>query len=471
MSQTANLYEKTEKIYPREVNGKFQTLRTITVYALLGLYYLLPFIEWSGRQAVLFDLQSRKFHIFNLTFWPQDFFFLSVLLIMAGILLFFVTSLAGRVWCGYACPQTVWTEIFIWMERWVEGSRAQQIKLTQQSWTLKKIYKRCLKQFLWISFSLFTGLIFVAYFVPVKELIPNFFTLNTSGWTLFWVLFYGFATYGNAGFLREQVCKYMCPYARFQSAMFDKDTLIVAYDEARGEPRYRGKRRKDSSATVTTGDCVDCGLCVQVCPTGIDIREGLQYECIACAACIDVCNDVMKKVNLPANLIRYSTEQQDQGDTKTLTQTLIRPRSMIYAAILAAIFMAWIYALSIRSNFHVDILRDRNSMFRLSENNQIENVYQAKLMNKSHIDQSYRIRVIGLDSAKAYWVNHKQNSNQNNISQIVTAGELENQTLIITVATNQLTSQIQNISIEFSETQGDSPDTITEKTKFWGPKQ
>ena len=315
--QNKNLYEASEKIYPREAKGIFQTWRNVCVVALLGLYYFLPWLQWDERQAVLLDLPARKFHIFYLTFWPQDFIFHALLLVLAGLSLFFFTAIAGRVWCGYACPQTVWTEAFIWMERWVEGTRAQQMKLSASPWNLTKIRKRVSKQVLWIGFSLITGLTFVGYFTPIRELVVDFVNLQVAGWSLFWVVFYGFATYGNAGFMREQVCKYMCPYARFQSAMFDSDTLIVAYDDKRGEPRSRGKKRKDT-AENERGDCIDCGICVQVCPTGIDIRDGLQYECIACAACIDACDEVMDRVELPRGLIKYSSENHDMGTHKSL---------------------------------------------------------------------------------------------------------------------------------------------------------
>ncbi|MCL4161189.1 UNVERIFIED_CONTAM: hypothetical protein GTU68_032148, partial [Idotea baltica] len=397
-----SLYSAHEKIFPREVKGRFQSLRMVCVVVLLGSFYLGPWIQWGGRQAVLLDLPARKFHIFSLTMWPQDFIFLTLLLIIAGLSLFFFTAIAGRVWCGFACPQTVWTEAFIWMERWVEGSRAQQMKLDAMPWNATKIRKRVTKQILWLSFALFTGLTFVGYFSPIRELVVDFYYFNVAGWSLFWVLFYGFATYGNAGFMREQVCKYMCPYARFQSAMFDKDTLIVAYNEERGEPRIRGKKRREELAD-SVGDCIDCGLCVQVCPTGIDIRDGLQYECIACAACVDVCDEVMLKVDLPTGLIRYSSERHDQGAEWSLKKSLLRPRVIIYASLLSVVMAGFVTALMMRSNFQVDILRDRNALYRITDEQGIENSYQLKIINKSQTAQRYLIGVEGLPTANVIW--------------------------------------------------------------------
>ena len=462
------LYEKTEKIYPRETKGIFQKFRTISMFSLLGLYYVLPWVQWGERQAVLFDLPARKFHIFFMTFWPQDFFFLTILLILAGLSLFFFTAIAGRVWCGFACPQTVWTEAFVMIERWVEGTRAQQMKLTKAPWSFNKIRKRVLKQVLWLSFALFTGLTFVGYFQPVISLFVEFFNFQLTGWSLFWVLFYGFATYGNAGFMREQVCKYMCPYARFQSAMFDKDTLIVAYNDQRGEPRSRGKRRKDSvdvNNIDEKGDCIDCGICVQVCPTGIDIRNGLQYECIACAACIDGCNEVMEKVGLPKGLIRYSTQAQDEGSDKSLFQTLIRSRVVIYASLLSLVFVSFIVALVMRSSFQVDVLRDRNAMFRWSANNDIENIYHVKVMNKSQIDQKYTVSVWGLEQAHAIW-NKASSGGQ---SRLVKAGEIGEFTVIVTLPENADYQRLQKIELRFNEVNSESPSLISETSRFWAP--
>lgn len=467
--QTA-LYEKNEKVYPREASGIFATLRSTSMYVLLGLYYVLPWLSYQDRQAVLFDLPARKFHIFFLTFWPQDFFFLTLLLILAGLSLFFFTAVAGRVWCGFACPQTIWTEAFVRMERWVEGSRAQQIKLAAAPWSLNKLRKRVTKQVLWLSFALFTGLTFVGYFQPVRELFIAFVNFDLHGWALFWVLFYGFATYGNAGFMREQVCKYMCPYARFQSSMFDRDTLIVAYDEARGEPRGRGKRsagsdEENAASEDRRGDCIDCSICVQVCPTGIDIREGLQYECIACAACIDGCNEVMQKVGLPPGLIKYSTQAQDEGSNKTLLQTLLRPRVIIYATLLSLLVTAFVTSLILRSSFQVDVLRDRNALYRWSQSNQIENSFQARVMNKGQLDQRYRVEVEGLEQASVEWLKASENGQ----SRIVKAGSIGEFGLTVTLPATANYQRSQKVVLRFHEVFGDSPAMIEEDTTFWAP--
>ncbi|MEN9527010.1 MAG: hypothetical protein RLY56_961, partial [Pseudomonadota bacterium] len=299
-------YQAHQKVYPREVKGRFTALRTTAVWVLLGLFYGLPWLRWDDRQAILFDLPARKFHLLGLTLWPQDFIFLAWLLVIAALSLFFFTAVGGRLWCGYACPQTVWTEVFIWMERVTEGDRAKRMKLDAAPWSTNKLLRKAAKQTLWITFSLWTGFTFVGFFTPIDVLADKVLSLSLGSWETFWVLFYGFATYGNAGFLREQVCKYMCPYARFQSAMFDRDTLIITYDTERGEPR--GGRRKGSDPRAAgLGDCTDCTMCVQVCPTGIDIRNGLQYECIACAACIDACDSVMDKMGYSRGLVRYDT--------------------------------------------------------------------------------------------------------------------------------------------------------------------
>ncbi|MDH3646774.1 MAG: cytochrome c oxidase accessory protein CcoG [Gammaproteobacteria bacterium] len=389
-SANAALYESQTKIYPREVSGRFQNLRATAVVALLGLYYLLPWLRWNGRQAVLFDLPARKFHLFWLTLWPQDLIYLTALLITAALSLFFFTTLFGRVWCGYACPQTVWTEVFIWMERWTEGDRRKRMKMDQAPWSLDKARRKTAKQFFWVMFSLFTGLTFVGYFTPIAELSGKVATASLSGWESFWIFFYSAATYGNAGFMREQVCKYMCPYARFQSAMFDRDTLIVAYDENRGEPRG-GRRRSTDPAKAGLGDCIDCHKCVQVCPTGIDIRKGLQYECIACAACVDVCNEVMDNMGYEPGLIRYATENSVVGKTSHIA----RPRVFVYAALLLAVISLTGFSLATRTPLGLDIIRDRNSLYRVVDGGRIENVYSLRIINMDNEAHTLAVAVTG----------------------------------------------------------------------------
>jgi len=386
-----SLYAKHKKVYPREVHGLFAKLRTTGVLILLGLYYGLPWFRWGDRQAVLFDLPNRQFHIFGLTFWPQDFFYFAILLIIAGIALFFFTALAGRLWCGYACPQTVWTEVFLWIERKVEGTRSQQMKLDKAELSAQKLYKKTLKHTIWVLFSAFTGFTFVGYFTAVDVLWLKMIAFNLGPWESFWIIFYSLATYGNAGWLREQVCIYMCPYARFQSAMFDKDTLVISYDETRGEPRGSRKKNLDPRE-LGIGDCIDCSLCVQVCPTGIDIRDGMQYQCIGCAACIDVCNEVMDKMSYPKGLVCYTTEHEIQGG-KT---KLLRPRIVIYASLLSIIFVALVVAILNRVPLELDIIRDRNSLFREVRGGLVENVYTLRVVNMSNAKQRYHLRAEGL---------------------------------------------------------------------------
>ncbi len=386
------LYEKREKIYPREVHGLFAFLRLVGVVGLLGLYFLLPWFSWGGRQSLLFDLPERKFYVFSLIFWPQDFVVLTILMIILGISLFLFTVLAGRLWCGYSCPQTVWTEVFLWIERRIEGSRAQQIKLDQSAWSIRKFRLKFSKHLAWFAISFWTAVTFVGYFTPIRELLPNLVGLAIHPWTAFWILFFTVATYMNAGWLREQVCLHMCPYARFQSAMFDKNTLIISYDSKRGEPRG-SRSRKINPRELGMGDCIDCTMCVQVCPTGIDIRKGLQYECIGCAACIDACNDVMKKMNYSTGLIRYTTENELSGQATKF----LRPQVFIYAAILSVLVIAVTYGILARTPLDVDVIRDRNILYRQVDETHVDNVYTLRILNKSSSEHTYGIDIEGIE--------------------------------------------------------------------------
>jgi len=379
-------YAAHQKVYPREVSGTFSRSRITAAWVLLGLFYGLPWLRWEGRQAILFDLPARQFHLFGLTLWPQDFVFLAWLLVIAALSLFFFTAVAGRLWCGYACPQTVWTEVFLWMERVTEGSRARRMKLDAAPWSVDKLGRKLSKQVLWIGFAAWTGFTFVGFFTPITELANRVLAFSATGWETFWIVFYGFATYGNAGFLREQVCKYMCPYARFQSAMFDRDTLIISYDTARGEPRG-GRRKGLDPATRGLGSCTDCTLCVQACPTGIDIRNGLQYECIACAACIDACDSVMDRMGYPRGLVRYDTQHRlEHRSTR-----ILRPRVIVYGVLLAALIAGFIVALAMRKPVGLDVLHDRNTLYRSLATGEIENVYLLKIMNKDTRPHQFRV--------------------------------------------------------------------------------
>jgi cytochrome c oxidase accessory protein FixG len=390
INQSEYLYAAHQKVYPREIAGRFARLRAAAVWLLLGIYYTMPWWELHGRQAVLFDLRARKFYIFGLMMWPQDFIFLTWLLVLAALSLFFFTAMAGRLWCAYACPQTVWTEAFLWMERITEGDRAARIKLDNAPWNLERLMRKGSKHLLWLVFAFLTGATFVGYFSPIRELFPHMLNWSLGTAETFWVFFYGFATWGNAGLLREQVCKYMCPYARFQSAMFDKDTLIITYDAERGEPRG-SKRKGPTEAGGQRGDCIDCTWCVQVCPTGIDIREGLQIDCIACAACIDACDQVMERTQRPRGLIRYTTQHAlDHQQTHVL-----RPRTFIYGAILLLLMAGFGVALGLRKPLSLDVLRDRNRLYRELDDGGIENVYTLKLLNKDEQSREFIVSVSG----------------------------------------------------------------------------
>ena len=395
--QDSSLYEAHKKIYARSVTGVFATWRWALVWITQVVFYGLPWVTWNGRQAVLFDLAARKFYLFGAVLWPQDVIYLTVLLVLSALSLFLFTAVAGRLWCGYSCPQTVYTEIFLWIERKIEGERLARIRLDAAEMSLEKFVIKALKHTAWGTLALWTGFTFVGYFTPIKTLGMEFFTATLGPWQTFWILFYGFATYGNAGWMREQVCKYMCPYARFQGVMFDPDTLIVTYDAQRGEPRGARSKKADYKA-AGKGDCVDCSICVQVCPTGIDIRDGLQYECIGCSACIDACDQVMDKMDYPRGLIRYSTEHAlaENWGRKQIIAHILRPRTLLYGAILAAVVIAAGVGLTLRQPLKVDVIRDRATLAREVEGGLIENVYRLQIMNLAEEPRRFALSVTGL---------------------------------------------------------------------------
>jgi cytochrome c oxidase accessory protein FixG len=416
--EMVSLYAAHQKIYPRSVAGFFSSWRWGMVFLTQLVFYGLPWLEWGQRQAVLFDLSSRRFYIFNLVLYPQDFIYLTGLLVISALGLFLFTAVAGRLWCGYTCPQTVYTEIFLWLEKKAEGDRSARMRRDAGAWTADKLGRKLLKHSLWLAVAFWTGLTFVGYFTPIHALSQDLLHMHMGSWEVFWTLFYGFATYGNAGFMREQVCKHMCPYARFQSAMFDKDTLIVTYDEERGEPRGARSKKADPTS-LNLGACVDCTLCVQVCPTGIDIRNGLQYECIGCGACADVCDTVMDKLGYARGLVKYSTQNaiRQHWTRGQILRHVLRPRVLIYSTILLAIVLAMLAGLVLRTPFKVDVVRDRGVLARLVQGGNIENVYRLQLMNATESAQTFQISASGLpglavasapsaqvDSTQSRWV-------------------------------------------------------------------
>ena len=465
-----SLYQKRIKIYPRAVEGTFMTWRWALVWLTQIVFYGLPWLTWNDRQAVLFDLGTRRFYLFGVVLYPQDFIYLTGLLIVSAYALFLFTAVAGRLWCGYACPQTVYTEIFLWFERKIEGDRVARMRLDQGPWNANKVWRKTAKQVVWISFALWTGFTFVGYFTPIKQLAHEAVTLGFGPWELFWVFFYAFATWGNAGFLREQVCKYMCPYARFQSAMFDKDTLVISYDTERGDPRGSRSKKADPKAQGL-GDCIDCGLCVQVCPTGIDIRNGLQYECIGCAACVDVCDGVMEKMNYPKGLVRYATQNsmKEHLKPKDIVRRIFRPRVMIYTAILVAMVVGMGASLVMRSPVRVDVVRDRSSLARIVEDGVVENVYRLQVMNATESAQRYKVTASGLEGIKVSMKEAQVELQSTEARWVVVSLQIPPQ--VAMKLQDQQPDAVQKVHIKVEQITGEQAGaSVEEKTTFLLPK-
>lgn len=446
-----SLYQRRRHIYVREFKGAFQRLRRIANWALVLGYLLLPWLSWGSRPAVWFDLPGREFHIFAATFYPQEFMLLSWLLIICAFGLFFITVFAGRVWCGYACPQSVWTLLFIWVEHRIEGSRHQRIKLDQRGWNLDKLWRKSAKHVTWLLIALITGVTFVGYFTPIEALIRDLVLLQAHGWAWFWIGVLLLLTYLNAGWLREQVCTYMCPYARFQSVMFDRDTLIVSYNQQRGEPRGARRHHQDPDA-VSLGHCIDCQLCVQVCPTGIDIRDGLQAQCISCAACIDACDSVMDKMGYPRGLVRYTTEHAQEGHPSRL----LRPRLLGYLAALTVMSVLFIYSIADRTPLDVDIQRERSQLFQTLTDGSITNTSIITVRNLDSRDHRYRITVNGIDGIK---------SDIRHIA--VPASSSRQRVMTLTIAPGLLTQPSSDIRITVSAEDTDDI-AITRESRFMG---
>jgi len=456
---SGSLYAKHKKIYPRSVSGVFARWRWAMVFLTQLVFYGMPWLAWGQRQAVLFDLGSRRFYIFDLVLYPQDFIYLAGLLVICALSLFLFTAVAGRLWCGYTCPQTVYTEIFLWIERKVEGDRSARMRRDAQPLSAGKAWRKGAKHFLWLGIAMWTGFTFVGYFTPIKELGAEFVQLQMGSWEVFWTFFYGLATYGNAGFMREQICKHLCPYAQFQSVMFDRDTMIVTYDAQRGEPRGSRSRKADPADT-NLGSCIDCTLCVQVCPTGIDIRNGLQHDCIGCGACIDTCDTVMEKMGYAKGLIRYSTENamaQRWSQAKTLRH-VFRPRVLVYAAVLGTLVGAMGISLWLRTPFKVNVMRDRADMGRMVAGGKIENVYRMQVMNATESVQHYQISASGLPGLRI-------------VSEpVVTIAPTEARSIAVRVQVPFDTAAPGSHRIEFEIDALDAPGHLNEKSVFFIPR-
>ena len=454
------------KIYPRSVSGIFARWRIIMVFVTQIIFYGLPWLQWGDRQAVLFDLGARKFYIFGMVLWPQDVVYLAILLVISAFALFLFTAMAGRLFCGYACPQTVYTEIFMWVERKIEGDRLARIRLDEAPWNLQKLRLKAAKHAIWILIALWTGLTFIGYFAPIRELGEGLLTLTLGPWQWFWMLFYAFATWGNAGFMREAVCKYMCPYARFQSVMVDDDTFVVTYDHVRGEPRG-GRSRRIDHKEAGMGDCVDCSLCVQVCPTGIDIRDGLQYMCIGCGACVDACDQVMDKMHYEPGLIRYTS---GKAITERLTQSqvrrrLFRPRVVAYTALLGVIVIGFVVALFMRTTLRVDVIRDRGALGREVAGGMIENVYRLQLINATESPMTLRISADGLPNLSVSTTEGERD--------IVSLDGSSNRLvpIVIRAPAQNLTSGVHDIQLNILSTPWEGAEqSVTERTSFYVPQ-
>ncbi|MFC3339327.1 cytochrome c oxidase accessory protein CcoG [Paracandidimonas soli] len=460
------LTDVRSKIYSRSVTGIFARWRVILVVLTQAIFYGLPWINWNGRQAVLFDLAERKFYLFGMVMWPQDVIYLAVLLVLSAFSLFLFTAMAGRLFCGYACPQTVYTEIFMWVERKVEGDRVARIRLDEQPWSLRKVRIKATKHILWILIAWWTGSTFIGYFAPIRELGMDLFTLSLGPWQWFWMVFYAVATWGNAGFLREAVCKYMCPYARFQSVMVDHDTFVVTYDHVRGEPRG-GRSRKIDHKEAGLGDCVDCSLCVQVCPTGIDIRDGLQYMCIGCGACVDVCDQVMDKMNYDKGLIRYTSGRaiEERMTQSQVRKRMLRPRVIVYIALLSLIALAFVYSLATRTTLRMDIIRDRGVLGREIPGGLIENVYRLQMMNAAEEPVTL---TLGVEGAPGLSISTAQGEEK---SIRLEAASNALVPVVVRVPAGELEPGLHDIVLRVDSDESSGPGRkVLEKTRFYVPQ-
>lgn len=439
------------KIYIRSVKGAIETFRRSTGLVFLTLFLALPWLNYAGHQAILLDFSAQRFHFFGLTLWPQDLTLFAWLFIVAAFALFFVTAIFGRVWCGFMCPQTVFTFLFVWVEEKIEGARNKRIHLDKQPSSAQKLLKKSSKHAIWLTISVVTAFTFVGYFTPIRPLTQDILSTSVSFWPGFYIALFALCTYANAGWMRELMCTHMCPYSRFQSSMFDNDTLTVTYDRQRGDGRGPRPRKMSSSEYQAKGlgDCIDCNLCVQVCPTEIDIRNGLQYECINCGACVDACNGVMANMGYQADLISYTSQNALSGKPSRL----LRPKVIGYFVVLLIMTGALVLDIVMRKPLDMDVIRDRTSLFKEHFNGNVENVYTLVLKNKSQVSQRFTVSIEGLQTSEIIGE-----------QDVVVAGsELVRYPLSVVVDPVNLTEDITHFTIRVDNQQGNS---VSEQVTF-----
>ncbi|WP_419904204.1 cytochrome c oxidase accessory protein CcoG [Kiloniella sp.] len=469
--ENRSLYKKREPIFPKRAEGNFRRLKWLIMILTLSIYYLVPFIRWdrgpgAPDQAVLIDFPGNRFYFFFIELWPQEIYYITGILIIAGLVLFFFTSLFGRVWCGYSCPQTVWTDLFIAVERWVEGDRNARIKLHRHRWGFEKIWKITLKHTLWLIIGMATGGAWVFYFADAPTLFLELITLQADIVAYSFVGLLTFTTYTLGGLSREQVCIYMCPWPRIQGAMMDEDSLQVTYRSDRGEPRGRAKK---DAAEKAFGDCIDCKQCVVVCPMGIDIRDGSQLECINCALCIDACDGIMDKMGTPRGLIGYDTDanmvRRQQGTSQKFS--LLRMRTVLYAVLIFAVCAFMVYLLANRSPLDLNVLRDRNPLFVKLSDGSIRNGYTVKILNKEREPRQFLVTVTGLEFNEIK-INDIENIGFNPVVD-VRSDNLRSVHLFLTVDSELLSTSSEPITITVTDkTTGYS---VSNDTVFIGPNK
>ncbi len=396
------LYAKHQKIYPQAITGAFRTLKWKVTALIMAFYFITPWIRWDRGegepdQAILASMTLRRLYFFNIEIWPQEIYYLTGILVLAAVGLFLATAMAGRVWCGFTCWQTVWTDLFVWVERKLEGDRNKRVKFDNAPWSVDKFMRKLLKQIIWITFSILTSAGWIFFFNDAPSTAMHMLTGEGTTAEYGFTFLFAATTYLLAGFAREQVCIYMCPWPRFQGAMFDEHSLIVTYEAWRGEPRGKAK----SSAELNLGDCVDCNLCVNVCPTGVDIREGDQFQCIGCALCVDACNSIMTKLGRPGDLITYDSvsNQMARERGEEPKKRLIRKRTVAYSILLVAIVGLMTYGLLNRSELEINVQRDRSPLFVQLSDGTIRNGYTFKILNMINVPQTFTLSISGLNGA------------------------------------------------------------------------